>query len=436
MNCATSASQSLCHLVDKALTPLRLALSQIELLEEEQFDGLDTGFKQAFVARARALLNLQPEVKPRFKEQRVLVALKPGPLQAETCNWLRSWGLEPHTVKDCPSAYRSALQSNRLGLVLLDDQLDGFQGNGSIQSIRQAGGAPVLVLAEVQPTGADGWWPQPHDSQHLLRLLEHFLQAPTKSAPKSKGELGRQHPLKILIAEDLALNQKLIGLLLSRLGYPADAANNGYEVMLKVEQEEYDLILMDLNMPGMNGLEAASRVRQLKPLEAGGPRLVAMSANLPNGTPQGSGFEEFLAKPVQLDGLQAILRNCPSRNRQTGTDGLLPILDPTILENLKRLGDQDFLESLIDDAAQELPQMLGLLMDSWQRGDNAQVVQLAHGIKGSAATLGAARVARLAGDIEQQAKTGRLNGEPLTELETALEEALLCLQREDQLPSS
>ena len=250
--------------------------------------------------------------------------------------------------------------------------------------------------------------------------------------------MTNQEPASILLIDDHPMLRTGVKQLVSMAPdiTVVGEASNGEQGIELAESLDPDLILLDLNMPGMNGLEAASRVRQLKPLEAGGPRLVAMSANLPNGTPQGSGFEEFLAKPVQLDGLQAILRNCPSRNRQTGTDGLLPILDPTILENLKRLGDQDFLESLIDDAAQELPQMLGLLMDSWQRGDNAQVVQLAHGIKGSAATLGAARVARLAGDIEQQAKTGRLNGEPLTELETALEEALLCLQREDQLPSS
>lgn len=430
MNIAKANSRSFCQLVAKALNPLRTVLAELELLKEEPLDGGTAAYRQAFMTRARVLLDLQPDMVPRFSEQRVLLALKPGPLQSETCRWLRSWGLDPLIVTDCPAAYRTALQSKRLGLVLLDEDLEGFQGGGSTQSIRQAGGAPVLVLAGLQPVGADGWWPHPYDPQHLLRLLDHFLNASSKSPSKLNGELGRRHPLKILIAEDLALNQKLIGLLLSRLGYPADAASNGYEVMLKVEKEDYDLILMDLNMPGMNGLEAAGRVRHLKPLETGGPRLVAMSANLPNGTPQGSGFEEFLAKPVQLDALQGILRNCPRRVlARESEEGLLPVLDPTILENLKRLGDQEFLESLIDDAAQELPQMLGLLMDSWRRQDSSQVVHLAHGIKGSAATLGAVRVARLAGEIEQQGKTEHLIGDPVTLLELALDEALLSLQK-------
>lgn len=429
MHRANTRHQSLSQLLEKALGPLRLAVGQIEGLKEAEFSGFEPGYKQTFLARARALLNLQPESAPRFPEQRVLVALQPGPLQSQTCHWLRSWGLEPQTVEDCPAAYRSALQTNRLGLVLLDEKLDDFQGSGSIRSIRQAGGAPVIVLSEIQPGGADGWWPEPYDPQQLLRLVEHFLNPASKPGPRLNGELGREHPLKILIAEDLALNQKLIGLLLSRLGYPADAANNGYEVMLKVEKEDYDLILMDLNMPGMNGLEAAGRVRQLKPFSAGGPRLVAMSANLPNGSPQGSGFEEFLAKPVQLEGLQAVLRNCPSRRLKTAAQSQLPVLDPAILDNLKRLGDQEFLDSLIDDAAQELPQMLGLLMDCWRRSDASQVVQLAHAIKGSASTLGAMRVARIAGSIEEEAKSGRLAGEPAKALELALEEALHNLQQ-------
>lgn len=431
MKSARSRNHSIPQLVERALTPLRLVVSQLELLEEEQFAGLQSGFKQAFLARAQALLNLQPETRLRFAEQTVLVALQPGAMQVETCARLRSWGLRPQIVDDCPAAYRSALQSNRLGLVLLDERLEGFQGRGSIQSIRQAGGAPVVMVAEAQPPGADGWWPRPHDPEQLLCLVENFLDAASKPPSKLNGELGRRHPLKILIAEDLALNQKLIGLLLSRLGYPADAANNGYEVMLKVEKEDYDLILMDLNMPGMNGLEAAMRVRQLKPPAAGGPRLVAMSANLPNGSPEGSGFEEFLAKPVQLDGLQRILRNCPSRGLAPAQEQL-PLLDLTILENLKRLGDQDFLESLIDDAAQELPQMLGLLIDCWRREDCSQVVQLAHAIKGSASTLGAVRVAQMAGEMEQQAKTGQLVGEPLAALELALDESLVRLQTAHQ----
>lgn len=408
---------------------MRAAVSQLQILTEEEFSDYGPGFRQAFLARANSLLELQPKSQPRFSEQRVLVALAPD-IQAETCRWLRNWGLEPITVSNCATAYRAALQSNRLALVLLDSRLDGYQGCASIQSIRQAGGAPVLVLSELEPREADGWLPEPHDPQQLLHLAGRFLTNASRKTPRLNGELGRNHPLKILIAEDLALNQKLIGLLLSRLGYLADTANNGYEVMLKVEQEDYDLILMDLNMPGMNGLEAARRVRLLKPVDRGGPRLVAMSANLPGGSPQGAGFEEFLAKPVQLKELQSVLRACPSRGEgPTVQEESTPVLDPTILENLKRLGDREFLESLIDDAAQELPQLLGLLIDCWQRGDCAQVVQLAHGIKGSASTLGAAMVARLAGDIEQAAKSGNLTGDPLRPLEAAMDEALSRLQQ-------
>lgn len=417
------------QILEKALASVKAAVSQLQMLTEEDLSDYGIGFKQAFITRGNALLELQPKRQPRFSEQRILVALAPE-IQVETCRWLRNWGLEPIPVGDCPAAYRAALQSNRLALVLLDSRLEGYQGNASIQAIRQAGAAPVLVLSDCEPSDADGWLPQPHDPQQLLNLAGRFLTNASRQTPKLNGELGRNHPLKILIAEDLALNQKLIGLLLSRLGYLADTANNGYEVMLKVEQEDYDLILMDLNMPGMNGLEAARRVRQLKPMDRGGPRLVAMSANLPGGSPQGAGFEEFLAKPVQLKELQSVLKSCPSRGEgPTAHEESTPVLDSTILENLKRLGDREFLESLIDDAAQELPQLLGLLIDCWQRGDCAQVVQLAHGIKGSASTLGAAKVARFAGEIEQAAKSGVLTGDPLANLEIALDEALVQLQK-------
>lgn len=413
--------------VENALRQLRAAVLDLENLSELSEE--DTTFRTSFLARAQALLTLT-SLKPKFGGQRVLLGLPAGRLREQLQNWLFDWGLKPEACDDCPSLYRSALQSNLLGLVILDVELTGYQGAGSLQSIRQAGGAPVIAIADGPVASAEDWLSRQLLDHQLLSLLQKYLTAPTRPAPKLNGELGRQHPLKVLIAEDLALNQKLIGLLLSRLGYQADTANNGYEVMLKVEQEDYDLILMDLNMPGMNGLEAAARVRQLKPLGSGGPRLVAMSANLPNGTPQGSGFEEFLAKPVQFEQLQNVLRNSPSRCHQDGESGApsLPVLDPDIVRNLHRLGDREFLDSLIEDAAQELPQMVGMLMDCWARGQASEATQLAHAIKGSASTLGASRVAGLAGEIEQRGKAGQLLGDPVTALAAALDEALEHLQ--------
>lgn len=423
MKCANLLNSS----VETAQNHLRAALLDIEKLELEPEENQ---LRDTFLAHARALLELKTSSR-RFGGQRVLLGLSTPQLRQEMKLWLSGWGLQPEVCDDCPSLYRQALQSSRLGLVILDEGLAGYQGKGSLQSIRQAGGAPILMVAESRPLQAEEWISHPPQASQLLNLLEKLLTPQPRAAHRLNGQLGREHPLKVLIAEDLALNQKLIGLLLSRMGYQADTANNGYEVMLKVEQEDYDLILMDLNMPGMNGLEAAARVRQLKPLVSGGPRLVAMSANLPNGTPQGSGFEEFLAKPVQFEQLQNVLKNSPCRLQVPGSPesaALPPVLDPEILRNLHRLGDREFLDSLIEDAAQELPQMVGLLMDCWQRGEIGEVVQLAHAIKGSASTLGAIRVARLAAEIEQCGKASQLQGQPVNALAEALDEALEQLQ--------
>ncbi|MFN8613350.1 MAG: response regulator [Vulcanimicrobiota bacterium] len=423
MNCPNLLSRS----VETALSHLRAAVLDLERLD--QLSAEEASFRQNFMSHAQALLNLKSS-SPRFSGQRVLLGLADGPARQELAGWLTDWGLQPEFSGDCPSLYRQALQCNRLGLVVLEEALPGYQGRGSLQSIRQAGGAPVLILAESQPQEAEEWLSSPPQATQLLSLLEKILAQPVKPTQRLNGQLGREHPLKVLIAEDLALNQKLIGLLLSRLGYQADTASNGYEVMLRIEKENYDLILMDLNMPGMNGLEAAARVRQLKPLTSGGPRLVAMSANLPNGTPQGSGFEEFLAKPVQFEQLQNVLKNSPSRGQRSGAAcvPILPILDPEIIGNLQRLGGREFLDSLIEDAAQELPQMVGMLMDSWERGEAGEVAQLAHAIKGSASTLGARRVARFAAEIEECGKASDLQGSPVVSLAEALDEALEKLQ--------
>jgi CheY-like chemotaxis protein len=415
--------QGMHSLVDRLRGPLRAALEGAERMLSGQLAPEDSHFCKNLLGQTKGLLALlsDEESSPEFKGQRILLACPESPQRQQLCQQMRQWGLEPQPCNNCQAAYQLALQSTRLGAVVLDGELPDYQGPGTLQAIRQAGSAPVLLLGSEELP----------DEGKLLDCLRRLLNTPKPAATsKPNGQLGRRHPLKILVAEDMPLNQKLISLLLSRLGYQADTANNGYEVMLRTEKDDYDLILMDLNMPGMNGLEAARRVRQQKPFEKNGPRLVAMSANLPNGTPQGSGFEEFLAKPVQFEQLQNVLRNSPSRCPRSGqsTPPSQPILDPEIMGNLRGLGDQEFLVSLIDDAAQELPQMVGMLMDCWERAEASQVAQLAHAIKGSVCTLGATRAAQIAAEIEHCGKVGKLEGRPVVALAEALEEALERLQ--------
>ena len=116
-------------------------------------------------------------------------------------------------------------------------------------------------------------------------------------------------PLRILLAEDNSVNQKVALLLLERLGYAADVAENGLEVLAALRRQDYDVILMDVQMPEMDGLEAARRIAA-EPPRGRRPRIIAITANALRGDRDAclaAGMEDYLSKPILLDDLRATL---------------------------------------------------------------------------------------------------------------------------------
>jgi CheY-like chemotaxis protein len=126
-------------------------------------------------------------------------------------------------------------------------------------------------------------------------------------------DLGARHPLRILLAEDNAVNQKLALRLLERMGYRADVAENGLAAISAVEGSTYDVILMDVQMPELDGLEATRRIRRRWPGDR--PRIVAMTANAMDGDREAclaAGMDDYIAKPIAPEALQASLMAAPS----------------------------------------------------------------------------------------------------------------------------
>ena len=135
-------------------------------------------------------------------------------------------------------------------------------------------------------------------------------------ARPSTTSLGRRHPLRILLAEDNPVNQKLAMRLLERMGYAADLATNGLEAVDAVAGGGYDVVLMDVQMPELDGLEATRRIRAAQPA-GNGPHIVAMTANALEGdreTCLAAGMDDYVSKPIRPDALAAALLRTPSRS--------------------------------------------------------------------------------------------------------------------------
>ena len=131
-------------------------------------------------------------------------------------------------------------------------------------------------------------------------------------SPDLDPERATRHPLRILLAEDNAVNQKLALRLFSLMGYRADVAGNGVEALEAVERQPYDVVFMDVQMPEMDGLEATRRIRAALP---DSPRIVAMTANAMDGDREAcleAGMDDYVSKPIRIEELLAALEKTPA----------------------------------------------------------------------------------------------------------------------------
>jgi CheY-like chemotaxis protein len=154
-----------------------------------------------------------------------------------------------------------------------------------------------------------------------LRRAEAADAGPAADASAERsGPLAAEHPLRILLAEDNRVNQKVALRLLERLGYTPDLAENGAEVLAALDRTAYDVVLMDVQMPGIDGLEATRRIRAATSRPQ--PRVVALTANVLAGEREAcreAGMDDYVSKPIDRAALVAALRRCPVGPAARGT---------------------------------------------------------------------------------------------------------------------
>jgi CheY-like chemotaxis protein len=197
--------------------------------------------------------------------------------------------------------------------------LDGIALAAAIQSSGIASPPPVVILSSAgqrdrEAPGVVAFLSKPVKPGALRDAVVAVLtgtavrEAARPERPSADAGLAARRPLRILLAEDNAVNQKLALRLLERMGYPADVAANGLEAIAALEVAPYDVVLMDIQMPELDGLEASRRIRSRWPDRR--LRIVAMTANAMEGDREAclaAGMDDYVSKPIRPDELAAAL---------------------------------------------------------------------------------------------------------------------------------
>ncbi len=219
--------------------------------------------------------------------------------------------------------------------------------------------------------------------------------SPTKPSPTNPGAAAAgAEALRLLVADDQAVNQRLVLLQLRGLGHRADLVSSGAEAVAVVQRGHYDVVLMDVQMPDVDGLEATRRIRAH--CGGRGPWIIALTANAQAGAREAclaAGMDDYVTKPLVTPDLVAAL----ARARPPGGR---PVLDPGALERLRELlgGNAATLSGLITDFLTDAPGLVDTLSAASSDPDSAH--RAAHTLKGLGATFGATDLARLCQQVE------------------------------------
>ena len=345
------------------------------------------------------------------------------------------WGLRAWETGSPHEGLEWIRRGDPYDIVLLDYQMPDMDGLALAREIRRHRGPESLALVLLSSMGQA--LPAAHREVGFAavlskplklsllydRLLEIFGGAPDV-ARAAAGEPSREPaaapgPLRILVAEDNAVNQKVALRLLERLGYQADVSANGLEALDRLDRAPYDVVLMDVQMPGMDGLEASRAICARWPPRQR-PRIIAMTAEAMEGDRErclAAGMDDYLVKPVRLDELaRALSRSRPLTTERTGEracghDGTTTrdALDRRVLDQLREdLGDAAALRDVISTFLERSPSMLTGLREAAARGDGVAVSAGAHAMKGTSATLGALTLSSLCAELERLARAGRM----------------------------
>jgi len=371
-----------------------------------------------------------------------------------------SWGMIPRAAASGPEAIAWISSGEPFDIAVIDMQMpmmDGMMLATNIRNYRDAESLPMLMLSSLDrrealelSEGANGadrfkaFLTKPVKSLALRQALASALAGEDLQKPDSISEnaasanVSDMPPLRIMLAEDNRVNQEVGLRILQHIGYTADVAASGKEVLALLRNQTYDVILMDVQMPEMDGLETTRYICEQWPADER-PRIIAMTANAMEEDRQrclAAGMDDYVSKPIRLEELRAALEGLTptQQQEQFEPEGSVKTIDIEFLDKIREYcGDEDdIVPKLVELYLEDTPPRIVSLREAVGRTDVDEIKSIAHAMKGSSANIGALRMSALCAELESQdsSKDESAMDELATEIEREFaraREALLSL---------
>ncbi len=422
-------------------------------LESEPGVGSTFHFTIQFAIPARPPPHQLPD--PLLFQHPILVVDDNQTNQFLLVEMLRKWGIRAETAPTAKEALgilaRAGTAGGQFAAVISDLQMPDMDGFELVETIRASplfGSIPVLILSSsAQPgerersaaMGASAYLAKPVHPSELLDAILNVLSA-RASEPDPKEAVNappndRRHTMKVLLAEDNAVNRTLAKRLLEKHGHTVVVVENGRQALKALEREKVDLVLMDVQMPEMDGLEATAAIRAREKNTGGHLPIIALTAHAMKGDREkclAAGVDDYLTKPIRtLDLFKAIERLGDSNF--TPAAAPIPIAKQpeaaafdfdAALDHVE--GDRELLDEVVRIFSDECPRKMEEIRNSIRAADPLLLERAAHSLKGAASNLCAAGVMHFAEDLEQSARAKDVSraGTQFQSLEAAVKKLL------------
>jgi signal transduction histidine kinase/DNA-binding response OmpR family regulator len=352
---------------------------------------------------------------------------------------LQNWGMHPRLAEGGREAIEAMRQATREGtpfsLMLLDAHMpgmDGFEVARHVRDQTDAGKLSVVMLSSAdcvdgyercRQLGLAGYLVKPIKQSELLNSILDALGcespatavAPALEEP-TEPSTGDRQVRRILLAEDNHVNQQLMVRILEREGHTVVVAENGQDAVRLAEEGNVDIVLMDVQMPVMDGLEATAAIRSSQNDTVRQLPIIALTAHAMSGDREkclAAGMDAYIAKPIQIAELRAVVAASLNKDRTTESkDENSQVLLPPVLDRdalLSRIdGDMEFLKSMVEIFRDDSNTRLATIRTAVQKNDPELLRKAAHTLKGSSGNIGGMRAAATALELETLAKDGQI----------------------------